>query len=110
MPTQEVVRQFAASSSDAKGEGPLPDKTVDAPQSLKTKQECLAARPNTQTCRHPVHDGRLQPDEDRVHSTGARTPCSLAAETEAQVAHNKARRESRAEEGAKKQDDETKTS
>ncbi|KAF4465325.1 hypothetical protein FALBO_7837 [Fusarium albosuccineum] len=105
MPTREFVEQLAATSSDAKGEGPLQSATAEAPQSLVTKHECLAARPNAQPCPHSCHDGRLQPGEDRVRSTGARTPCSLAAEIEAQVAATTARKESEAKQGEEGQND-----
>ncbi|KAF4981875.1 hypothetical protein FZEAL_2395 [Fusarium zealandicum] len=104
MPTREVLNQFEASSAEAKGEGPLQGPMTDAPQSLITMHECLAARPNAQPCSSHYHDGRLQPDQDRVRSTGARTPGSLAREIQAQVIVTKARRESEAKENRGKQD------
>ncbi|RSM07814.1 hypothetical protein CEP52_005020 [Fusarium oligoseptatum] len=78
MPSREVVQRFEGAAKEATGEGPIQEITSEH-----------------------YNDGRLQPDQDRVQSTGARTPFSIAAEIEAQVAATKARRESEAKEREK---------
>ncbi|RSL81873.1 hypothetical protein CEP51_005557 [Fusarium floridanum] len=108
MPSREVVQRFEGAAKEATGEGPIQEITSETPQGLITKHKCLAARPNAQSCPEHYNDGRLQPDQDRVQSTGARTPFSIAAEIEAQVAATKARRESEAKE-REKAEAETKT-
>ncbi|KAJ4263021.1 hypothetical protein NW762_006634 [Fusarium torreyae] len=118
MPTQEVLNQWEASSPTAKGEGPLlgttdrlfpplplhvvrTDHAFEAPQSLISMHECLAARPNAEGCEHRCTDGRLGPDQDRVRNNGARTPCSLHADILAQIEAKQERRASEATENNK---------
>ncbi|KAH7247029.1 hypothetical protein NW759_007803 [Fusarium solani] len=101
MPSREVVQHFEDVVKEATGEGPVQEITTETPQSLITKHKCLAARPSAQSCPQHYDDGRLQPDQNRVQSTGARTPFSIAAEIEAQVAATKARRESEAKDREK---------
>ncbi|EEU42114.1 uncharacterized protein NECHADRAFT_86032 [Fusarium vanettenii 77-13-4] len=96
MPSREVVQHFEDIAKEATGEGPIQEITTETPQGLITKHKCLAARPNAQSCPQHYDDGRLQANQNRVQSTGARTPFSIAAEIEAQVAATKARRESEA--------------
>ncbi|ENH65338.1 hypothetical protein FOC1_g10005871 [Fusarium oxysporum f. sp. cubense race 1] len=115
MPTQEVLNQWEASSPTTKSEGPLqgtsnrssPSRIIfilqltspdQAPQSLVSKHECFAAKPNAEVC--PTYDdGRLALDQDRVRNSGARTPGSIHADI---VAHIEAKRERKASEEAKK--------
>ncbi|KAH6995039.1 hypothetical protein EDB80DRAFT_156388 [Ilyonectria destructans] len=87
MPTREVLSQFAQSESEATGLGPVQDTTDPTPQSLLERHQNLAARANNPTY-HPAapsNNGATQASQDRVRSTGARTPSSLAAEIEAQI-------------------------
>ncbi|KAF4945759.1 hypothetical protein FGADI_11691 [Fusarium gaditjirri] len=115
MPTQEVLSQWEASSPTTKSEGPLqgtsncssppliifilrltsPDQ---APQSLVSKHECFAARPNAEVC-PTYNDGRLALDQDRVRNSGARTPGSIHADIIAQI---EVKRERKASEEAEK--------
>ncbi|KAG7417094.1 hypothetical protein DER46DRAFT_159609 [Fusarium sp. MPI-SDFR-AT-0072] len=95
MPTQEVLNQWEASSPTTKSEGPL-QGTSNPPQSLVSKHECFAARPNAEIC-PTYNDGRLALDQDRVRSSGARTPGSIHADIVAQI---EAKRERKASEEA----------
>ncbi|KAH7141377.1 hypothetical protein B0J13DRAFT_623741 [Dactylonectria estremocensis] len=70
MPSNEVLHQFGQSEPDATGIGPVQDTTDRTPQGLLEMHRKLAAKPNS---------------SDRVRSTGARSPASLAAEIEAQI-------------------------
>ncbi|EKJ74684.1 hypothetical protein NXS19_002592 [Fusarium pseudograminearum] len=102
MPTKEVLDQWEAISPTAKGEGPLQGRT-DPAQSLVSTHECFAARPNAEGCTHPCHDGRLEPDQDRVRNSGARTPNSIHADIVAQIEAKRERKESEAAENKRKQ-------
>ncbi|KAF5237637.1 hypothetical protein FANTH_10663 [Fusarium anthophilum] len=97
MPTQEVLNQWEASSPTTKSEGPL-QGTSNPPQSLISKHECFAARPNAEVC-PTYNDGRLALDQDRVRNSGARTPGSIHADIVAQI---EAKRERKASEEAEK--------
>ncbi|KAF5608038.1 uncharacterized protein FSUBG_4862 [Fusarium subglutinans] len=97
MPTQEVLNQWEASSPTTKSEGPL-QGTSNPPQSLVSKHECFAARPNAEVC-PTYNDGRLALDQDRVRNSGARTPGSIHADIVAQI---EAKRELKASEEAEK--------
>ncbi|KAH7254153.1 uncharacterized protein BKA55DRAFT_737883 [Fusarium redolens] len=97
MPTQEVLNQWEASSPTTKSEGPL-QGTSNPPQSLVTKHECFAARPNAEVC-PTYNDGRLALNQDRVRNSGARTPGSVHADIVAQI---EAKRERKASEEAEK--------
>ncbi|KAI1028531.1 hypothetical protein LB503_002540 [Fusarium chuoi] len=116
MPTQEVLNQWEASSSTTRSEGPLQGTSnrsspsalslgiqltspSQAPQSLVSKHECFAARPNAELC-PTCNDGRLALDQDRVRNSGARTPGSIHADIVAQI---EAKRERRASEEAEKE-------
>ncbi|KAL6920915.1 hypothetical protein ACHAPO_009517 [Fusarium lateritium] len=102
MPTREVLDQWEATSPTAKGEGPLQGRTTPA-QSLVSTHECFAARPNAEGCTHPCHDGRLEPGQDRVRNSGARTPNSIHADIIAQIEAKRERKESEAIENKRKQ-------
>ncbi|CVK96949.1 uncharacterized protein FMAN_11228 [Fusarium mangiferae] len=97
MPTQEVLNQWEASSPTTRSEGPL-QGTSNPPQSLVSKHECFAARPNAEVC-PTCNDGRLALDQDRVRNSGARTPGSIHADIVAQI---EAKRERKASEEAEK--------
>ncbi|KAG5743925.1 hypothetical protein H9Q69_003296 [Fusarium xylarioides] len=97
MPTQEVLNQWEASSPTTKSEGPL-QGTSNPPQSLVSKHECFAARPNAEVC-PTCNDRRLAVDQDRVRNSGARTPGSIHADIVAQI---DAKRERKASEEAEK--------
>ncbi|CAM1502718.1 Fc.00g074940.m01.CDS01 [Cosmosporella sp. VM-42] len=102
MTTPEVTRHLSKSEPSTTGEGPVPEGTGDVSQGLMDKHFNLAAKPNDATDR-PLEDhdqpyvNEPEPRQDRVMSTGARTPNSLVAEIEALVERNAVKRNSEGE-------------
>ncbi|KAH6889733.1 hypothetical protein B0T10DRAFT_561318 [Thelonectria olida] len=87
MPTREVLSYFSNAGPQATGVGPIYEHIDHIPQSLLDRHNNLAAKPNKSTCFSPDARRTTPEEQDRVRSTGARTPGSLAAEIRAQIKH-----------------------